>query len=115
MIVPALKHSSSVSATYVRLLQKHSGMGGMGLAQAEFSGSSQAFPAESAHERDACEITSHIALDGSPIYDSRVAATIAALVELWRRHQSLNGPFPPELTFSATAFSRTALHLFDDA
>jgi hypothetical protein len=38
--------------------------------------------------------------DGLPIYDSRVAAAIAALVEVWRRVQGTSAsPLPALLTF----------------
>ena len=54
--------------------------------------------------------------DGLPIYDSRVAAAIAALVELWRRAEGLhNEALPKELCFPATLTSRTVQHLFGDA
>jgi hypothetical protein len=54
--------------------------------------------------------------DGLPIYDSRVAAAIAALVELWRREEGREcGPLPWELVFPATMSDRSALYLFDDA
>lgn len=61
------------------------------------------------------KVTSRISLDGLPIVDSRVAAASATLVELWRRHLGIAGPFPAELTFPATAPSRTVRHLFADA
>lgn len=54
--------------------------------------------------------------DGLPIYDSRVAAAIATLVELWRRHDNLQDtPLPDSLAFPATLASRTVRHLFNDA
>lgn len=54
--------------------------------------------------------------DGLPIYDSRVAAAIAALVELWRRTCGLEAtPLPPELAFAPTTSERSVLYLFDDA
>lgn len=54
--------------------------------------------------------------DGLPIYDSRVAAAIATLVELWRHEQALtHTPLPPELTFPATTLARSVFCLFDDA
>lgn len=54
--------------------------------------------------------------DGLPIYDSRVAAAIAACVELWRRDQGMKQlPLPQELAFPSTMSSRSVLHLFDDA
>jgi hypothetical protein len=55
------------------------------------------------------------ATDGLPIYDSRVAAAIASLVELWRRSTGRVGPLPPVLTFPATTATRTVLRLFPDA
>ena len=54
--------------------------------------------------------------DGLPIYDSRVAAAIAALVELWRRESRMeHAPLPRELVFPATMSDRSVLCLFDDA
>lgn len=54
--------------------------------------------------------------DGLPIYDSRVAAAIAALVELWRQENELqNQALPIELVFPATLTSRTVQHLFGNA
>lgn len=54
--------------------------------------------------------------DGLPIYDSRVAAAIAALVELWRRAQGLErDALPAELVFPPTTSDRSVLYLFDDA
>ena len=54
--------------------------------------------------------------DGLPIYDSRVAAAIAALVELWRREAGfVDQPLPPALTFPATTPDRSVNHLFADA
>lgn len=54
--------------------------------------------------------------DGLPIYDSRVAAAVAALVELWRRANKLQDEaLPDELVFPATLTSRTVQHLFGDA
>ena len=54
--------------------------------------------------------------DGLPIYDSRVAAAIAALVELWRRlHGKASGPLPPELAFPAIPSDRSVHRLFPDA
>lgn len=54
--------------------------------------------------------------DGLPIYDSRVAAAIAALVELWRREAGfVDQPLPPALTFPATTPDRSVAHLFADA
>lgn len=54
--------------------------------------------------------------DGLPIYDSRVAAAIATLVELWRRDQGAERfALPQELTFPSTMSDRSVLHLFDDA
>lgn len=55
------------------------------------------------------------ATDGLPIYDSRVAAAIASLVELWRRSTDRVGALPPALTFPATTATRTVLRLFPDA
>lgn len=56
------------------------------------------------------------AADGLPIYDSRVAAAIASLVEMWRvaTGKSAN-PLPALLTFPATMTSRTVLRLFPHA
>jgi hypothetical protein len=54
--------------------------------------------------------------DGLPIYDSRVAAAIAALVESWRRDTGRTGdPLPRELVFPATTADRSVLCLFGDA
>jgi hypothetical protein len=48
------------------------------------------------------------ATDGLPIYDSRVAAAIATLVERWRVSAGFSAaPLPPELSFPATVRSRT--------
>lgn len=56
------------------------------------------------------------AKDGLPIYDSRVAAAIASLVELWRLDTGKSGnPLPPVLAFPATMASRTVLSLFPHA
>jgi hypothetical protein len=54
--------------------------------------------------------------DGLPIYDSRVAAAIAALVELWRRSQGRTGePLPSKLAFRAIPSDRSVHSLFADA
>lgn len=54
--------------------------------------------------------------DGLPIYDSRVAAAIAALVELWRRSLGTDSaPLPVELAFPAIPSDRTVQSLFADA
>lgn len=54
--------------------------------------------------------------DGLPIYDSRVAAAIASLVETWRVATGQSGdPLPPPLTFPATMTTRTVLRLFPHA
>jgi hypothetical protein len=54
--------------------------------------------------------------DGLPIYDSRVAAAIAALVELWRREEGKTlQPLPAELTFPAVSRGRSVRCLFADA
>lgn len=56
------------------------------------------------------------ATDGLPIYDSRVAATIATLVEMWRVATGKSGdPLPAPLTFPATAASRTVCDRFPHA
>jgi hypothetical protein len=55
------------------------------------------------------------AVDGLPIYDSRVAAAIASLVELWRQSRGCHGELPPELVFPATTTTRTVLKLFPKA
>ncbi len=53
------------------------------------------------------------AADGLPIYDSRVAAAIASIAELWRRDtKKSDTPLPPALSFPATSPSRTVLKLF---
>lgn len=56
------------------------------------------------------------ATDGLPIYDSRVAAAIASLVELWRasRHTRAQ-PLPKALSFPATSSKRTVFCLFPRA
>lgn len=51
--------------------------------------------------------------DGLPIYDSRVAAAIASLVEMWRNLNGLcSNVLPKALTFPATLPSRTVTRLF---
>jgi hypothetical protein len=53
------------------------------------------------------------AQDGLPIYDSRVAAAIASLVEMWRVDTGKSGgPLPSVLAFPATMTSRTVVSLF---
>ena len=55
------------------------------------------------------------ALDGLPIYDSRVAAAIATLIELWRRDTDRKSTSLPDiLKFPATTSTRTVLDLFPD-
>lgn len=53
--------------------------------------------------------------DGLPIYDSRVAAAIASLVEMWRRQADGVNALPDKLAFPSTDPDRTVNHLFDDA
>lgn len=54
--------------------------------------------------------------DGLPIYDSRVAAAIAALVEMWRRAAGRSAEaLPVLLSFPATLRTRTVRHLYDTA
>lgn len=56
------------------------------------------------------------ATDGLPIYDSRVAAAIASLVEMWRVAIGKSGdPLPAPLTFPATTVSRTVHRRFPHA
>jgi hypothetical protein len=56
------------------------------------------------------------ALDGLPIYDSRVAAAIATLIELWRQESNKKiNSLPDTLKFPATVSTRTVLDLFPDA
>lgn len=56
------------------------------------------------------------AADGLPIYDSRVAAAIASLVEMWRVATGKSGdPLPASLTFPATTASRTVRRRFPHA
>jgi len=56
------------------------------------------------------------AADGLPIYDSRVAAAIASIVEIWRVATGKSGdPLPAMLAFPATAASRTVRGLFTHA
>lgn len=55
------------------------------------------------------------ATDGLPIYDSRVAAAIASLVELWRREENLSGiTLPLALSFPATVSTRSVYQAFPD-
>lgn len=56
------------------------------------------------------------AKDGLPIYDSRVAAAIASLVEMWRvsTHQA-SSPLPDRLSFPATMLTRSVHRLFPGA
>ena len=54
--------------------------------------------------------------DGLPIYDARVAAAIASLVEMWRVATGKSGdPLPAPLTFPASTASRTVRGLFPHA
>lgn len=54
--------------------------------------------------------------DGLPIYDSRVAAAIASLVETWRQATGRSGAqLPARLTFPATISSRTVHERFPHA
>jgi hypothetical protein len=54
--------------------------------------------------------------DGLPIYDSRVAAAIAVLVELWRRSKGLwQSPLPDALIFPSVYGGRSVLDVFGDA
>lgn len=54
--------------------------------------------------------------DGLPIYDSRVAAALATLVEMWRRERGDWSRKPPAaLAFPATIPGRTVRHAFPDA
>ena len=54
--------------------------------------------------------------DGLPIYDSRVGAAIAALVELWRRLQGKTAePLSSRLAFPAIPSDRSVHSLFADA
>lgn len=56
------------------------------------------------------------AQDGLPIYDSRVAAAITSLVEMWRMAAGKSGdPLPVPLTFPATTASRTVRRRFPHA
>ena len=56
------------------------------------------------------------ATDGLPIYDSRVAAAIATLVECWRVAEGRNDlPLPPALAFPATSRARMVTNLIHDA
>lgn len=62
------------------------------------------------------KIHAFVASDGLPIYDSRVAAAIAALVELYRRQTNTQwGVLPEELKFPALSPSRTIAELVPDA
>jgi hypothetical protein len=57
-----------------------------------------------------------LADDGLPIYDSRVAAAIGALVEMWRRSvEPDTSSVPQPLIFPATLSTRTVLRLFPTA
>lgn len=54
--------------------------------------------------------------DGLPIYDSRVAAAIATLVELWRVYRGFEGtPIPELLAFPAIQRNRTVKRRFPRA
>ncbi|MGZ8983025.1 MAG: hypothetical protein ACXW11_03605 [Methylotenera sp.] len=54
--------------------------------------------------------------DGLPIYDSRVAAAIATLVELWRKAEGLSDVLLPSgLSFPATVPTRSVYRAFPDA
>ena len=54
--------------------------------------------------------------DGLPIYDARVAAAIASLVEMWRVATDKSGdPLPAALAFPATTASRTVRRRFPHA
>lgn len=54
--------------------------------------------------------------DGLPIYDSRVAAAIAVLVELWRISEGLDTkPLPETLTFPSVYGGRSVLEVFSGA
>ncbi len=54
--------------------------------------------------------------DGLPIYDSRVAAAIATLIEMWRRASSKEKEaLPPELTFPSTTRTRRVINAYPDA
>ncbi len=56
------------------------------------------------------------ATDGLPIYDSRVAAAIASLVEFWRESTGkANTPLPTSLVFPATMKTRTVFRRFANA
>lgn len=53
--------------------------------------------------------------DGLPIYDSRVAAAIATIVEMWRRNSGKsNLPIPIPLSFPATICTRSVSRAFPD-
>lgn len=53
--------------------------------------------------------------DGLPIYDSRVAASIASLVELWRIEEGYsNSALPSSLSFPATVSTRSVYSVFPD-
>ncbi|MFN4327642.1 MAG: hypothetical protein ACK4FF_02095 [Limnobacter sp.] len=59
------------------------------------------------------KVHSLLSVDGLPIYDSRVAAAIASLVEMWRMDRKLTDkPLPDALRFPATMRSRSVLHVF---
>jgi len=53
--------------------------------------------------------------DGLPIYDSRVAAAIASIIEIWRRESGVDAPLSPALSFPATDAKRTVTRLFANA
>ncbi|WP_076998039.1 hypothetical protein [Variovorax sp. KK3] len=64
------------------------------------------------------KIHSLLALDGLPIYESRIAAAIAALVEIWRRETGRAGePLPAFLRFPAVGgqLQRRLRRLYPDA
>lgn len=65
-----------------------------------------------------CKIHALLAFDGLPIYESRVAAAAAVLVELWRRDTGrTNAPLSPALRFPAVGgqLQRRLRCVFPDA
>jgi hypothetical protein len=65
-----------------------------------------------------CKIHSLYAADGLPIYESRIAAAMATLVEMWRRDAGrADQPLPPMLRFPAVGnqLQRRVRRAFPDA
>jgi hypothetical protein len=61
------------------------------------------------------KIHSLLATDGLPIYDSRVAGSAGALVELFFRSHRLSGPLLDTITFPSTSDGRSIKRLLSDS